>query len=230
MADTRQTEEMIRHLQAAEQQWVRAGKSLAAIVPQEMVGAFNLLAHPAAMMSATAALGLGATSQATGLWLGAWAGAAENWHRLAAAPLAGNDKLENEAVRRVREAAETLIADAKSLADEVSRPAARQSDRRQKAEGTQLQMAEQAADAAPAQPEAETKPERPDDLKAITGVGPKLEQVLNGLGIWTYRRIAALTPAEIDWIEDYLSFKGRITRDDWLGQAAKLAAGAPDAS
>lgn len=229
MANTRQTEEMIRHMQAAEQQWVRAGKSLAAIMPQEMVGAFNLLAHPAAMMSASAALGLGATSQATGLWLGAWAGAAENWHRLAAAPLAGSNKLDNEAVRRVREAAETLIADAKSLADEVSRPAARQPAQKVTAENTRPAVAEKVGDAVSAQPKAEAQPDKPDDLKLISGVGPKLEQVLNGLGIWTYRRIAALTPAEIDWIEDYLSFKGRITRDDWLGQAAKFAGGS-DAS
>ena len=31
MADTRPTEEMIRHMQAAEEQWMRASKSLAAI-------------------------------------------------------------------------------------------------------------------------------------------------------------------------------------------------------
>lgn len=229
MADLRHTEEMIRHMQAAEEQWMRAGKSLAAIMPQEMVGAFNLLAHPAAMMSASAALGLGATSQATGLWLGAWAGAAENWHRLASAPLAGNDKLDNEAAKRVREATDTLIADAKSLAEEVSRPAARQPARKVTAENARPAVAEKVGDAVSAQPKAEARPDKPDDLKLITGVGPKLEQVLNSLGIWTYRRVADLSSAEIDWIEDYLSFKGRITRDDWLGQAAKFAGGS-DAS
>ena len=30
-------------------------------------------------------------------------------------------------------------------------------------------------------------PKKADDLKAISGIGPKLEKVLNGLGIWTYR-------------------------------------------
>lgn len=230
MADARQTEEMIRHIKAAEEQWARAGKSLAAIMPKEMAGAFNLMAHPAAMLSASAALGLGATSQATGLWLGAWAGAAENWHRVASAPLVGADKLDSAAAKRVREAAETLIADAKSLADEVSRSAAKQQKPKPEAPSPKPAAAKKATEPAAVQPKAEAKPAKPDDLKAITGVGPKLEQVLNGLGIWTYERIAGLTAAEIDWIEDYLSFKGRITRDDWLGQAAKLAADGTDAS
>jgi NADH-quinone oxidoreductase subunit E len=75
-----------------------------------------------------------------------------------------------------------------------------------------------------AQPTVMAKPAQPDDLKAISGVGPKLEQVLNGMGIWTYGQIAAMTAGEIATIEDRLGFKGRIERDDWVGQAARLAA------
>lgn len=69
------------------------------------------------------------------------------------------------------------------------------------------------------------KPASPDDLKLIAGVGPKLEQVLNGLGVWTYAQIAAWSPAEVAWVDDYLQFKGRIGRDDWIAQAAALAKG-----
>jgi len=72
------------------------------------------------------------------------------------------------------------------------------------------------------QPKAMTRPSKPSDLKAITGVGPKLEKVLNGLGIWTFAQVAAWTPEEIAWVEDYLSLKGRIGRDDWTRQAAAL--------
>ena len=61
--------------------------------------------------------------------------------------------------------------------------------------------------------------------KAISGIGPKLEQVLNGLGIWTYAQIAGWTPAEIAWVDDRLGFTGRIGRDDWIGQAAALGGG-----
>ncbi|MCY0095323.1 hypothetical protein [Hoeflea ulvae] len=69
------------------------------------------------------------------------------------------------------------------------------------------------------------KPETPDDLKVISGVGPKLEQVLNGLGVWTYAQIAEWQPEEVAWVEDYLQFKGRIGRDDWISQASRLAKG-----
>lgn len=74
------------------------------------------------------------------------------------------------------------------------------------------------------QPKAIEKPEAPDDLKAISGIGPKLEKVLNGLGIWTFGQIAAWTAEEIAWVDDYLSFKGRIARDDWIAQAKALSA------
>lgn len=74
-------------------------------------------------------------------------------------------------------------------------------------------------------PVAITKPAKPDDLKLIAGVGPKLEKVLNGLGIWTFAQIAQWTPNEVAWVDDYLQFEGRIERDEWLAQAARCAAG-----
>ncbi|KGF71296.1 hypothetical protein LL06_00435 [Hoeflea sp. BAL378] len=73
------------------------------------------------------------------------------------------------------------------------------------------------------------KPESPDDLKLISGIGPKLEQVLNGLGVFTFAQIAAWQPEEVAWVDDYLQFSGRIDRDDWISQAGALAKGAPDA-
>jgi len=66
---------------------------------------------------------------------------------------------------------------------------------------------------------------KPDDLKRISGVGPKLEGTLNGLGIYHFDQIAAWTSATVDWVDAYLSFKGRIDREDWIGQAKVLAAG-----
>ncbi len=64
----------------------------------------------------------------------------------------------------------------------------------------------------------------PDDLKKISGVGPVLEKKLNALGITTYAQVAAFTKAEIDQVDEVLSFKGRIEREDWLSQAKKLDA------
>ncbi len=69
------------------------------------------------------------------------------------------------------------------------------------------------------------KPAAPDDLTMIAGVGPKLAATLNELGVWTFAQIAAWTPAEIAWVDDTLSFKGRIGRDGWIEQAAALERG-----
>ena len=74
-------------------------------------------------------------------------------------------------------------------------------------------------------PAAVKKPAKPDDLKLISGVGPKLEGVLHGLGIFTYKQIASWKKAERDWVDNYLKFKGRIERDDWIKQAKALAKG-----
>lgn len=77
-------------------------------------------------------------------------------------------------------------------------------------------------------PAAVKKPATPDDLKLISGVGPKLESVLHELGIFTYAQIAKWKKAERDWVDGYLKFKGRIDRDDWVKQAKALAKGGRD--
>lgn len=64
-----------------------------------------------------------------------------------------------------------------------------------------------------------------DDLKLISGVGPVLEKKLNGLGITKFAQVAAFTKDDIAKVDDALSFKGRIERDNWLEQAAELAKG-----
>ena len=65
-----------------------------------------------------------------------------------------------------------------------------------------------------------------DDLKKIKGVGPKLEALLNRLGVFHFDQVAAWTAEEIAWVDDNLEgFKGRVSRDDWVAQAKILAAG-----
>lgn len=65
-----------------------------------------------------------------------------------------------------------------------------------------------------------------DNLKLLSGVGPKIEQTLNALGIYHFDQIARWTATEIAWVDARLPFKGRIQRDDWTAQAKTLAAGA----
>ena len=67
---------------------------------------------------------------------------------------------------------------------------------------------------------------RPDDLKLIKGIGPKLEALCHRLGFYHFDQIANWTAAEIAWVDDNLEgFKGRVTRDEWVAQARDLAAG-----
>ena len=74
-----------------------------------------------------------------------------------------------------------------------------------------------------AQPEAFNEPkDGGDDLTAIGGIGPRIAEVLNGLGIWTYAQIASWTPENAAWVEEHLSFKGRVEREQWIAQAKAL--------
>jgi NADH-quinone oxidoreductase subunit E len=77
----------------------------------------------------------------------------------------------------------------------------------------------------PSRPKALDAPEggTADDLQQINGIGPKIEATLNELGIFHFRQIASWTAAEEDWIDGHLSFNGRIDREQWIEQAARLA-------
>ncbi|MGB3409182.1 MAG: 50S ribosomal protein L21 [Jannaschia sp.] len=90
-----------------------------------------------------------------------------------------------------------------------------------------------AQDAAPADAAVGTKPAnlltvardgKADDLKKISGVGPKLEGLLHENGVFHFDQIAAWGSEEIAYMDDKLSFKGRIERDGWIDQATQFAA------
>ncbi|UVC18710.1 NADH-quinone oxidoreductase subunit E [Mesorhizobium onobrychidis] len=103
------------------------------------------------------------------------------------------------------------------------------------AKGTQLGAAGKtaAAKTTNAKPSLEDKnrpagiarPALVDDLKLISGVGPRTEGVLHSLGIFTYAQVASWKKAEREWVDGYLSFHGRIEREDWVKQAKALAKG-----
>ncbi len=67
---------------------------------------------------------------------------------------------------------------------------------------------------------------RADDLKLIKGVGPKLEALLHRLGFFHFDQVAAWTAAELAWVDENLeNFKGRASREDWVGQSKDLMKG-----
>ncbi|MCQ4632369.1 NADH-quinone oxidoreductase subunit E [Shinella sp. CPCC 100929] len=69
------------------------------------------------------------------------------------------------------------------------------------------------------------RPATVDDLKLISGVGPKIEGILHELGIFTFAQVSSWKLEERAWVDSYLNFKGRIERDDWVRQAEALAKG-----
>lgn len=158
-----------------------------------------LMVHPVAAMAATTAIGFGMASQFAGLMVGAMQGATAR------------------ARAALDEAAEAL-----AKAEAGKAPAA-------------PVKAKPALTVVPAEPKADKpapvrrpRAARPaagkaDDLKAISGIGPKLEQVLNGMGYRRYADIAAWTAAEVARIEAELGLDGRIARDGWVEQAKTLA-------
>ena len=64
-----------------------------------------------------------------------------------------------------------------------------------------------------------------DNLCRIKGIGFVIEEKLHNLGVYHFDQIASWSEKEIEWIDKHLAFSGRILREDWVGQAKKLAAG-----
>lgn len=68
----------------------------------------------------------------------------------------------------------------------------------------------------------DSAPSEVDDLKEISGVGPKLEEKLNSIGVYKYEQIANWKKKNIEEFDELLSFKGRIERDEWVAKAKEL--------
>ncbi|MDF1873692.1 hypothetical protein [Vannielia sp.] len=65
-----------------------------------------------------------------------------------------------------------------------------------------------------------------DDLKMIKGIGTKLEAKLHEMGVYHFDQIANWSADEVAWVNaNLVGFKGRVTRDNWVEQAALLATG-----
>ncbi|MEM9937911.1 MAG: hypothetical protein AAF768_03610 [Pseudomonadota bacterium] len=62
-----------------------------------------------------------------------------------------------------------------------------------------------------------------DDLEKIRGIGPMLRQLLNDIGVFYYWQIASWDNSEVAMIDEKLpGYHGRISRDQWVKQAAVL--------
>ncbi|MGO4564980.1 helix-hairpin-helix domain-containing protein [Rhizobium sp. 2YAF20] len=171
-----------------------------------------LISHPVAAMAAATAIGFSVTTQMAGAFLGALQGAFDVTNRLAASIDARNE-LQPEASVEPLAAAASLVPE----------PAVKPAPVKAKTIKATAVVAKVAAAPKPAQANSGTTA-KTDDLKRISGIGPKLEQVLNQRGISSVADIAAWTEADIARFDGELGFDGRIARDDWVGHAKLLAA------
>ena len=121
------------------------------------------------------------------------------------------------AAPRKAEAKKTETAP-KAKAEDKAKPA-------EKAKATEKPKAAPKAKAAKEEPAAIFSAPKgdADDLKKISGVGPVLEKKLHASGVTQYAQIAAFSKDDIAKLDEALNFKGRIERDDWIGQAKALA-------
>ena len=87
----------------------------------------------------------------------------------------------------------------------------------------ETRAAPKAAPKAKAEAKAAPATDGADDLKKLSGVGPALEKKLHEAGVTTFAQIAAWTDADVAEMDEKLSFKGRIEREDWIAQAKELA-------
>lgn len=62
-----------------------------------------------------------------------------------------------------------------------------------------------------------------DDLKQISGVGPKMEQILHDFGVKTFIQLSKFDQEGVNALNEKIdAFPGRIERDNWIGQAKEL--------
>ena len=64
-----------------------------------------------------------------------------------------------------------------------------------------------------------------DNLSRIKGIGMKIEESLNEIGIYHFDQIAAWDAENISWADKTLGFPGRAEREQWVSQAKSLALG-----
>jgi large subunit ribosomal protein L21 len=64
-----------------------------------------------------------------------------------------------------------------------------------------------------------------DDLELIGGIGPTIAKKLNGIGIYHFWQVVAMSEDDISAIEHEVGFVGRAKRDHWKDQARELMEG-----
>jgi NADH-quinone oxidoreductase subunit E len=190
---------------------------------------FNpLMANPAAVIAAATVLGFGFSTQMAGAFLGAFQGAVEVTNKLTMTPEDRDVSVSVSASQARSDAGQEAKPEKAERVAETGPQTLRKKPVFAKARGAAKAFLAKAEVAAPASAPEVLAPRRKPaakagDLKRIPGIGPKLEQVLKGLGVLSLADIAAWTTVDVARMDKELGFEGRIARDDWVGQAKLLA-------
>lgn len=218
-------------------------------------GLEDLMTNPAAAMAAATAFGFGVAAQMSKLFLGSIQGAMQVSGQIARqleeerkaaeakpaaepevkaeapvvkvepAPTPAKVKAEKPATPKVRAKAappaKQVVAKAEKpkpvpKAKAVGKPAV--------APKVKAKLEPKAEVAAPA-PKPKKAGGKADDLKKIDGIGPKVEQVLKGRGVTRLKDLAEMDEKALVALDKELGLDGRVLRDDWAGQARRLAGG-----
>lgn len=192
------------------------------------------LVPPTAALAAATIIGFGLSTQMAGAFFGALQGALDVANRFAAEQTnaaAGSARPQDGAATTQPNGAADGAErrDANAVNGAATQPAgtvASVAKARRSGRKVSTVRAEHAVNSAASATLKRTtkKSEKADDLKRISGIGPKLEQLLNGLGIRAVEQIAGWTDDDVRRIDAALGVDGRIARDDWVSQAKKLAA------
>jgi NADH-quinone oxidoreductase subunit E len=183
---------------------------------------YPLMANPVTAIAATTALGFSIAGQMAGMMLSVMQTAAEQ-------AKAAMDEAAEQAAKTGAEEAKAAPVKAKPElrvvpTEPVIKAETPVAEPKVKV-AREKNATPKAAEAKPVRKAPAARTAKTDDLKVISGIGPKLEQVLNGMGFKRYADIAALKAEDVTRIEAELGFSGRIARDGWVEQAKTLAKG-----
>lgn len=187
----------------------------------------RLFAEQAAVLAVMTAYGMSVAAQMTGMMLGSLRGPAD------AADIPASEPKAAAAASEAKPTAKVVPLHPVSPEASVAAPSASTAAKSQRAmkvvkakASTTKPTASKPARGKTAVSAVTAKPATSgDDLKKISGIGPRLEQVLNDRGIRRYADVAAMSKAALKKLDTELGLEGRIVRDDWASQAKALSGG-----
>lgn len=186
----------------------------------------KLFAEQATAMAVMTAYGITVAAQMTSMMLGAFSGpaAADDFEEPEPAEEAPSAKVVPLRPRAAKVTETETAPPAEGVSKPVTKAVTPVKAKARSATPLPVRQAPRRA-AKPADVAGPAASGRGDDLKKISGIGPRLEQVLNERGITRYTDIAALSKVAVKKLDGDLGLEGRVIRDDWAGQAKALSGG-----